>query len=76
MGNIAAGTLAQKCGLPISRFVGEIKKIDKLYLPLTSKKAGRSDRLLGFARSLYIVTRDSASLLCATTPHPSYFSKS
>ena len=45
-------------------------------LALRSKKAGRFKILLGFARSHSIVTRGSVSLSCATTPHPSYFSKS
>ena len=45
-------------------------------IPLTSKKAGRFEKLLGFARSHSIVTRGSMSLSCATTPHPSCFSKS
>ena len=44
-------------------------------LPLRSKKAGRFEKLHGFARSHFIVTRGSVSLSCATTPHPSYFSK-
>ena len=39
-------------------------------------KAGRFQKLLDFARSHYIVTRGSVSLSCATTPHPSCFSKS
>ena len=45
-------------------------------LPFRSKKAGRFDKLLGFTRSHSIVTRGSASLSCATTPHLSCFSKS
>ena len=45
-------------------------------LPLRSKKAGRFEKLLGFARSHYTVTRGSVILSCATTPHPSRFSKS
>ena len=35
------------------------------------EKAGRFEKLLGFARSHSIVTRDSVSLSCATTQHPS-----
>ena len=45
-------------------------------LPLSSTKAGRFEKLLGFARSHSIVTRGSVSLLCTTSPHPSCFSKS
>ena len=45
-------------------------------LPLRSKKAERFEKLLRFDRSHYIVTRGSVSLSCATTPHPSCFSKS
>ena len=45
-------------------------------LPLRFKKAGRFEKLLCFARSHFIVTCGSVSLSCATTPHPSYFSKS
>ena len=45
-------------------------------LPLRSKKAGRFKKLLGFARSHSIVTCSSVSISCATTPHPSCFSKS
>ena len=45
-------------------------------LLLGSEKAGRFEKLLGFARSHFIVTRGSVSLSCATTPHPSCFSKS
>ena len=41
-----------------------------------TKNAGRFEKLLGFARSHFIATRGSVSLLCATTPHPSCFSKS
>ena len=39
-----------------------------LFLPLRSKKAGRFDKLPGFARSQSIVTRVSVSLSCATIP--------
>ena len=42
-------------------------------LPLRSKKAGRYEKLLGFARSRSIVTRGSVSLSCATRPYPSCF---
>ena len=52
------------------------RKIEKSLLPLWSTKAGRFEKLLGFARSPSIVTRGSISLSCATTPHPSCFSKS
>ena len=45
-------------------------------LPLRSKKAGRLEKLPGFARSPSIVTRASVSLSSGTTPHPSYLSKS
>ena len=45
-------------------------------LPFRSEKAGRCEKLLGFARSHSIVTRGSVSLSCATTPHPCCFSKS
>ena len=37
-------------------------------LSLRSKKAGRLKKLLGFARSHFIVPRGSVSLSCATTP--------
>ena len=46
-----------------------------LLLPLRSKKAGRSEKLLGFARSLFFVTRGSVSLSSNNSPHPSCFSK-
>ena len=42
---------------------------------LRSEKTGKFEKLLGFARSHSIVTRDSVSLSCATTPHASCFSK-
>ena len=45
-------------------------------LPLRSKKAGRFDKLLCFARSHFVVTGGSVSLSCATRLHPSCFSKS
>ena len=45
-------------------------------MPLTFRKAGRFEKLVGFARSPFIVTRGSVTLSCATTPHPSCFSKS
>lgn len=35
-------------------------------LPLRSTKAGRIDKLLGFAGNHYIVTLGSVSLMCAT----------
>ena len=44
------------------------------HVPLLSKKTGRFEKLLGFARSHSIVIRGSVSLLCAITPHPSCFS--
>ena len=44
-------------------------------LPVRSKKAGRFEKLLGFARSHSIVTRGLVSVSCATTQHPSCFSK-
>ena len=44
--------------------------------PLRFKKAGRFEKLLGFARSHSIVTRGSVSPSCATRSHPSCFSKS
>ena len=43
-------------------------------LRLRSKKAGRFETLLGFARSHFIVTRGSMSLSRATTLQPSCFS--
>ena len=43
-------------------------------VPIRSEKAGRFEKLLGFARSHSNVTRGSASLSCATTKHPSCFS--
>ena len=46
------------------------------FLPLRSEKAGRFEKLLSFAMSHSIVTLGSVSLSCATTPHPSRFSKS
>ena len=45
-------------------------------VPLRSKKGGRFEKLVGFARSHSIVTRGSVSLSCATTPHPTCLSKS
>ena len=47
-----------------------------IFRPFRSKKAGRFEKLLGFARSHFIATRGSVSLSCATTPHPSWFPKS
>ena len=41
-----------------------------LILSLRSRKAGRFQKLLGFAKSHSIVTRGSVSLTCATKPHP------
>ena len=38
-----------------------------------SKKPGRFEILLGFDKSHFIVTRDSVSLSCATTPHQPAF---
>ena len=49
---------------------------DKFSISSRSKKAGRFKKLLGSARSHFIVTRGSVSLSCATTLHPSRFSKS
>ena len=43
--------------------------------PLRSRKAGRFEKVPGVVRSDSIVTRDSVSLFCATTPHLSRFSK-
>ena len=43
---------------------------------LRSKKTGRFEKLLGFGRSHSIVTHNSVSLSCATTPQPSCFSTS
>ena len=57
-------------------FHREHRKIGKEILPLKCKKAGRFMKLLGIARSHFIVTRGLVSLSCATTPHPSCFSKS
>ena len=37
-------------------------------VPLGSKKAGRLEKLLSFARSHFSVSRGCVSLLCATTP--------
>ena len=51
------------------------KVIKNSLLSLRSKNAGRFEKLLGFARSHFIVTRGSVSLSCATTPHPPCFSK-
>ena len=48
----------------------------KLKIPFRSEKAGRFEKLLGFARSHSIVTRGSVRLSCATTPHPACLSKS
>ena len=45
-------------------------------LSLGFKKAGRFEKLLGFARSQSIVARGSVSLSFATTQHLSCFSKS
>ena len=53
-----------------------LKIIHWKILPLISKKAGRFEKLLGFARSHSIVRSGSVSLSCATIPHPSFFSKS
>ena len=39
-------------------------------LNLRSKKAGKFEKLLTFARSQFILTRGSVSLSCATTPKP------
>ena len=39
-------------------------------------KTGRFEKLLGFARSHFIVTCGSVSLSCATKPYPSRFYKS
>ena len=47
-----------------------------IFRPFRSKKAGRFEKLLGFSRSHFIVTRSSVSLSYATTPHLSCFSKS
>ena len=47
-----------------------------IYIPLRFLKAGRFEEILGFARSHFIVTSGLVSLSCATTPHPSSFSKS
>ena len=52
------------------------KTLIKKRIPLISKKAGRFEKLLGFARSHSIVTRGSVSLSCATRLHPSRVSKS
>ena len=45
-------------------------------VPLKSKKAELFKKLLGFARSDFIVTSGSVSLSCATKPNPACFSKS
>ena len=45
-------------------------------MQLRSKKAGRFEKLLGFAKSHSIVTRGSVNLSCATTQYTSCFSKS
>ena len=62
----------------VSFFVTFSKRGSKfeLLLQLRSKNAGRFEKLLGVARSQSIVTHGSVSLSCATTPHPSCFSKS
>ena len=46
------------------------------HTPFRSKEAGRFEKLLDFARSHFILTRDLVSLSCATTQHPFCFSKS
>ena len=51
------------------------KSINYYIVRLRSKKAGRFEKLLGFARSYSIVTRGSVSLSCATSTHSSCFSK-
>ena len=49
-----------------------VKESEKgiLILPLRSKKAGIFEKLLGIARSHFIVTRGPVSLSCATQPFP------
>ena len=54
-------------------YEGKSFKNISVVVPLRSKKAGRFEKLLGFARSHSIVTRYSVSLSRATTPHPSCF---
>ena len=48
------------------------KNINYILFISRSKKAGRFEKLLGFARIHSIVARDSVSLSCATTPHPAF----
>ena len=48
----------------------------KFQLQLTSEKAGRFEKLFGFARSHSFVILGSVSIFCATVSHPSCFSKS
>ena len=45
------------------------------FISFKSRKAGRYEKLLGFARSHSFVTRGSVSLSCATSSHSSCFSK-
>ena len=59
--------------------IGKVRVTNHNYffeqIPLRSKKTERFEKLLGFSRSHFIVARGSVSLSCATTPHPSCFSK-
>ena len=59
---------------PLTMLAGVPKKTR--VLPLRSKNAGIFEKLIGFARSHFIVTRGAVSLPCATRLHPSCFSKS
>ena len=52
------------------------KKLLTIYVPLRSKKAGRFEIILDFARSHSIVPHGSVSFSCASTPHLSCFSES
>ena len=64
----------ENCHPPL--YSSEFKVSQKIIKTLRSKKAGRFEKLLGFARSHSIVTRGSVNLSCANTWHPSCFSKS
>ena len=54
-----------------------ITSLLKIYIvPLRSEKAGMFEKLLGFARSHFIVALGPVSVSCATTPQPTCFFKS
>ena len=78
-----ANPMLQKCDAGFARPTPPWIKIRNLTLsdlifvakklPLRSKKAGRFEKPLSFARSHFIVTRDSLSPSRATTPLSSCF---